>query len=261
MTEFQYQAVRSAGFVAAFAVALGLQRGRPHAASRGSWPANGSLWAINAVVLGLLCTCCACAASRWASHQHFGLLNTLSLPEWIAIPVAIAGLDFVAYAWHRANHRFSTLWRFHQVHHCDLAYTVTTAVRFHPGELLLALPVRLGMVAALGVSIPGVIAFELLFALANFVEHGDIDLPLALERRVSRLFIVPAVHRRHHAQQQQLLDSNYGTIFSIWDRLLGSFGECSSSVEVRIGLPDLQNPLGPLALAALPARGIFRGAT
>ncbi len=259
MTETEFQVVKSVGFVVAFVVALSIQRMRPRSLIRGSWSSNGPLWAINAAALGLLCAGCACTASRWASDEGIGLLNTVSVSEWVSIPISIVGLDLVSYGWHRANHRFSTLWRFHQVHHSDSAFTVTTALRFHPGELLLALPLRLGAVAALGVSIPGVIGFELVFAFANFIEHGDIDLPRELEQGLSRVFVVPALHRRHHGQQQQLLDSNFGTIFSVWDRLFGSFGESSSAVEVDVGLPGLQDQLGPLALSALPLRGIFRG--
>jgi len=88
------------------------------------------------------------------------------------------------------------LWRFHQAHHSDSDYTVTTALRFHPGELLLALPVRLLAVTALGVPIAGVIVFEVIFAFANFYVHGNIDLPLKIERVLSCLFVTPALHRR-----------------------------------------------------------------
>jgi sterol desaturase/sphingolipid hydroxylase (fatty acid hydroxylase superfamily) len=259
MTEAEFQLVKSVGFVAAMAVALGLQRLRPHAESRGSWRSNGGLWAVNAVVLGLVCAGCACTVSRWAAAGGVGLLNQGSVPMWIAIPVAIVGLDLVSYGWHRANHTFSWLWRFHQVHHSDTAFTVTTALRFHPGELLLALPLRLAAVAALGVSIPGVIAFELVFAFANFVEHGDIDLPRELERRLAWVLVVPALHRRHHGRQQRLLDSNFGTIFSVWDRLFRSFGENTSATRIHVGLPGLGEPLGLVQLVPIPARGVSRG--
>ncbi len=259
MTEAEFQAIKSAGFLSAMALALVLQRLVPHAETRGSWLPNGALWAANAAVLGLVCAGCACTVSRWAAEEGLGALNQTAIPHWIGIPVAMLGLDLVSYGWHRANHVFPLLWRFHQVHHSDPAFTVTTALRFHPGELLLALPLRLLVVAALGVSIPGVIAFELVFAFANFVEHGNIDLPRRLEERLSRALIVPALHRRHHSREQQCLDSNYGTIFSFWDRLFGSYGASRSDVRVEVGLPNLGGPLGPLDLISMPARGVFRG--
>ena len=153
----------------------------------------------------------------------------------------------------------SFLWRFHQAHHSDPDYTVTTALRFHPGELLLALPLRLLAVAVLGVPIVGVIVFEVIFAFANFCEHGNIDLPLKVERAIGHVFITPALHRRHHSRASELLDTNYGTIFSFWDRLFGSYGENRSDVRVDTGLPGIEGALGIMRILALPARGIFRG--
>ncbi len=144
-------------------------------------------------------------------------------------------------------------------HHSDPDYTVTTALRFHPGELLLALPLRLLAVAVLGVPIAGVIVFEVIFAFANFFEHGNIDLPLKTEKTMGRFFITPAVHRRHHSRESELLDSNYGTIFSFWDRWFGSYGESGSGVQVDTGLPGIDGAIGVMRILALPARGVFRG--
>ena len=113
MTEAEFQAIKSAGFVSAMALALVLQRLLPHAETRGSWLRNGGLWAVNAAVLGLVCTGCACTVSRWAAREGFGALNQAAIPQWIAIPVAILGLDLVSYGWHRASHVVPLMWRFH----------------------------------------------------------------------------------------------------------------------------------------------------
>ncbi|MFQ5504867.1 MAG: sterol desaturase family protein [Planctomycetota bacterium] len=165
-------------------------------------------------MLGAVCGGCACTVSRRASGSGVGLLNRGGASMWVAIPVSVLGMDLVSYRWHRANHRVPFLWRFHQAHHSDPDYTVTTALRFHPGELLLALPLRLLAVALLGLPIAGGIVFEMIFAFANFCEHGNIDLPLKVEGALGRVFITPALHRRHHRREAQLLDTNYGTIFS-----------------------------------------------
>ena len=259
MTELQFQIVKSAGFVAALCLAVGLQRWRPHEALQGSWQTNAGLWAVNAAVLGLVCGACACAVSLWAGGEGLGLLNQVSFPQWAAISISVIGLDLVSYFWHRANHRVPLLWRFHQAHHSDPRYTVTTALRFHPGELLLALPVRLCAVVVLGVPVAAIIVFEVVFAFANFWEHGNIGLPARLEQRLGRVIITPALHRRHHSVQARWLDSNYGTILSLWDRLLGTFGDNRSSVRVETGLAGLHGSLGTLAVLTLPARGLFRG--
>ncbi len=259
MTEAEYQIAKSIGLGFAFASAVGLQHMRPHRVLLGSWRANGGLGALNTIILGAVCAGCACAASDWASRAGFGLLNQGAAPSWLGVVVTIVGIDFVSYAWHRANHQVTLLWRFHQAHHSDPAYTVTTALRFHPGELLLALPLRLFAVAALGAPVSGILAFELLFGLANLWEHGNINLPARLERILSRMIVTPALHRRHHSRENLLLNTNYGTIFSIWDRWLGSFGESTSVSRIDTGLPGIGRSLNTFEILALPARGVFRG--
>lgn len=259
MTETEFQIVKSTGFVVAFALAAVLQRWAPHCELTGSWRANSLVWALDAVVVGAVCAGCACTVSRWASGNGFGLLNQGVESAWLAVPAGVLGMDLVSYFWHRANHRLSFLWRFHQAHHSDPDYTVTTALRFHPGELLLALPLRLAMIAALGLPVVAVIVFELIFASSNFFVHGNIDLSERVERALGRVFVTPALHRRHHSRESRLLDSNYGTIFLFWDRMFGSYGASRSDVRVETGLPGLENPLGMLEILALPARGVFRG--
>jgi sterol desaturase/sphingolipid hydroxylase (fatty acid hydroxylase superfamily) len=259
MTEGEFQLIKSVGFVVALLAAYGLQRLHPHGPPGQSWRVNGSLWALNVIVLGLLCAGCACTVSRWAAEAGFGLLNQAAAPIYASVVVSVISLDLISYVWHRANHRISFLWRFHQVHHSDPDYTVSTALRFHPGELTLALPVRLLAVAALGVPISGVIIFEVLFAFSNFFEHGNIDLSRKLESWLGRLIVTPALHRRHHSQRSALLNSNYGTIFSVWDRLFRSFAESRSNDAIHVGLPGLEGPAGLPQALMMPARGVFRG--
>jgi sterol desaturase/sphingolipid hydroxylase (fatty acid hydroxylase superfamily) len=115
-------------------------------------------------------------------------------------------------------------------------------------------------IAVFGVPIAAVVVFEVIFAFANFFEHGNIDLPLKLERALGRLLITPALHRRHHSREARLLDTNYGTIFSFWDRLFGSYGEHRSDVRVSTGLPGIDRPLWVREILWLPVRGVFRGA-
>jgi len=259
LTETEFQIVKSVGFVLAFALAVALQHWSPHRRLAGSWRANSGLWALSAAILGVLCAGCTCTVSRWASGAGVGLLNQGVVSAWVAIPASVLGMDLVSYFWHRANHLLSFLWRFHQAHHSDPDYTVTTALRFHPGELLLALPLRLLAVAILGLPIVGVIVFEVIFAFANFCEHGNIDLPLKFERTIGHVFITPALHRRHHSRESKLLDTNYGTIFSLWDRLFRSYGKNSSAVWVETGLPRIERTIGIRGILALPLRGVFRG--
>lgn len=236
MTEAQLQAIRAGAFVAAMVLAILLQGLAPHARLRGSWRVNGGLWLVNALVVGAVCGACACTAAQWAAREGIGVLNAAGVGAWAAIPATVVGLDLLSYGWHRANHRLPLLWRFHQVHHSDPAFTVSTGVRFHPGELLLSLPLRLAAVVLLGAPVEAVLAFEATFTVANLVEHGDIDLPGGVEGTLARALVTPALHRRHHTRVGPERDTNYGTIFSFWDRLLGTYTQSDSTTRVETGL-------------------------
>jgi sterol desaturase/sphingolipid hydroxylase (fatty acid hydroxylase superfamily) len=249
MTEGNFQVLRGLGFVAALSLALLLQRLTPHARLRGSWRVNAALWLVNLAVLGTVCGACACTVARWAAQSGVGLLNAAHLSPWVAIPASVVALDLVSYCWHRANHMMPLLWRFHQVHHSDPTFTASTGVRFHPGELLLSLPLRLAAVAIIGVPVEAVLVFETIFTIANLMEHGDIDLPHGFEGMMARLCITPAIHRRHHTKSGPDRDSNFGTIFSAWDRLLGTYAESDSATVIETGLPGFASPSFPRVLA------------
>jgi sterol desaturase/sphingolipid hydroxylase (fatty acid hydroxylase superfamily) len=253
MDERQFQVLRASAFVLAVLVAFALQRLTPHARLRGSWTVNGGLWLMNAVVLGLICGACAFTVADWAADQRLGVFNVVSMPWWMTGALTIVGLDFTSYWWHRANHRVRVLWKFHQVHHSDPTFTTSTGVRFHPGELLLSVPIRLAAVVALGTPAAAVLAFEVVFAFANLVEHGDIN--LRGERALARVLVTPALHRRHHTRQGPERDTNFGTIFSGWDRLFGTYTPSDPVVRVDTGLPGLVRVTFSQAVV-LPARSL-----
>jgi sterol desaturase/sphingolipid hydroxylase (fatty acid hydroxylase superfamily) len=235
--EATYQLARSAGLAAALLFGLALERWRPHEPLRPAWRTNLGLFAIDALVMGIVCGACGWVVAAWAADHGIGLLAWLGAGPSAAVGVGLLGLDAVSYLWHRANHRLPFLWRFHRVHHADTSYHVTTALRFHPGELLLALPVRLAAVLALGVPPEGVLLFELVFGVANLLEHMNFDLPGRLDPIARRLFITPALHRAHHACDWRELDTNFGTVLSVWDRLAGTYHASAPARRVATGLP------------------------
>ncbi len=236
--EVVYQAARMLAAGVAIALAFALERSRPHTLLRPAWRTNLGLWAIDSLLMATLCGACGWLVASWAASQGLGLLIWAGAGKWVAAAVGMLGLDAVSYAWHRANHRLPLLWRFHQVHHGDASFHFTTALRFHPGELLLALPVRLAAVVLLGVPPEGVLVFEMIFGVANLLEHGNFDLPRRLEPVAQRLLVTPALHRGHHAADWRELDTNFGTVFSIWDRLAGTFHTGDPDRRVVTGLPD-----------------------
>jgi len=254
MTEGSFTVARSVGFVLAVAIAVGLQRMAPHARLRGSWRTNLGLWAINAAVLGVVCGACGYAVASWASATRLGVLRLVPLPQAGAILASVVLLDVVSYAWHRANHQLRWLWQFHQVHHSDTTFTVSTGVRFHAGELLLSLPVRLAAVVALGAPAEGVLLFELLFTVANLVEHGDISMSARLEHRLGQVLVTPALHRRHHSKEVTELNTNFGTIFSLWDRWFRTFLASGSDAAVQTGLPGISDAPSLFQAVLFPLR-------
>jgi sterol desaturase/sphingolipid hydroxylase (fatty acid hydroxylase superfamily) len=253
VTETKLQALRAAGVIVAALSALVLQRLAPHARVRGSWRVNGGLWLVDAVVVGAVCGACAFTAAAWAARSAFGVLNQAAVGPWTAILVTVVVLDLVSYGWHWANHRVPLLWRLHQVHHSDPSFTVSTGVRFHPGELLMSVPVRLAAVVLIGAPVLAVLVFEVTFTFANLMEHGDIRLPGQAESWLSRVCITPAIHRRHHTKVGPERDTNFGTVFSVWDRVFGTFTPTDSATRIETGLPGMAN-LGLSRVLLLPFR-------
>jgi len=248
------QIIRSIAFFIAASIVLALQQRHPHQPASDHARTNIEIWLIDIALIGIACGGCAYSVANWTHEAGLGLLQQVELPVLITIPTTVLALDLTSYVWHRANHAAPFLWRFHQAHHSDSHYAVTTALRFHPGELLFALPLRLLVILFLGLPVEGIIAFEITFTFANLWEHGNINLATATEKTIGRLAITPSIHRRHHSIEPELLNSNYGTILSIWDRLGGTFGDASSTDRVEIGLRGIADSLTTNQVLGMPAR-------
>ncbi len=236
------------------AVAWILQRLFPFSRRPGNVRVNTALFVAGGVVTALACGLCMVWASQRAREANIGLFNLVDAPAVLSFPVTVAGLDLVSYWWHRVNHRVGVLWRFHQVHHSDTALTVSTAARFHPGELLLSFPLRLTAIVLLGAPAHAVVMFEAIFNGFNYFEHADIGEGRTIERVAGAVFIVPSLHRRHHVARTRELNSNFGTIFSLWDRLFGTFGPGPAKEGYRVGLPGTVKAPGVAAALLMPVR-------
>lgn len=232
-----YKAIAAGG---AFGAAAVLQWLLPIAKDRklipGNWRTNLTLAAFNAAVTGLVCGGCLCGVSQQAAQYGFGLFLVARLPPAITILVCVVALDGVAWAWHRANHRMPALWRFHAVHHSDTVYDVSTAVRFHLGEIVVALIVRGIAVLLLGAPVAAILAFEIIYSLFNFMAHGSIALPGGLDRFLSRLVVTPAYHRVHHSRNAHQQHTNFGTIFAVWDRIFKTSQPWTPPTSYSVGL-------------------------
>ena len=146
-------------------------------------------------------------------------------------------LDYLLYWWHRVNHRYSFLWRFHQIHHTDVDMDASTALRFHFGELCLSGVVRLFLIFLLGFKLEVFFLFDLMVTSLTIFHHSNLRLPKMTERALSFILVTPLYHQTHHSYFQNETDSNFSTIFNWWDRLHGTYTGVRMPEEITIGLP------------------------
>lgn len=200
------------------------------------WRHNISLFAVDALMVRFCQPLLLAAVALLPSYSFAPLKH---LPELWAFVVALILLDALIYWQHRLFHTVPWFWRLHRVHHSDPELDVSSAVRFHPIEILLSLAIKALAIWLLGIPAEAVLLFDILlngFAMFNHTNihlHRRIDLPL-------RWFVVtPDMHRIHHSRQKNEANSNYGFCLSVWDRLFSSYTADSQYGDqaLNIGLP------------------------
>jgi sterol desaturase/sphingolipid hydroxylase (fatty acid hydroxylase superfamily) len=219
---------------------------------------NLGIWLLNIVLASL----------TFASPETFGpqfeATFGMALPVWpladgwLSVVAAFLLLDFLNYAVHRCQHAMPFLWRFHALHHSDPDVDVTTSVRHHPIEYLIAAGVY--WVAVLALGIPAIVVFG--HALAVFaaaaLTHGNISLPEWLERLLRPVVITLDLHLVHHSIEFSRGSWNYGAVLSVWDRLFGTYTEISRARRNRLvfGVRELppRDCLKPSAMLLTPWR-------
>jgi sterol desaturase/sphingolipid hydroxylase (fatty acid hydroxylase superfamily) len=194
------------------------------------------------------------ATAVLAERASIGLLRWLTLPPLLAWPLAALLLDYTMYVWHRLNHVVPALWRFHLVHHTDLDLDVSTAVRFHAGELLLSCGWRAAQVLLIGPPVALLLVFEVVFEAAAAFHHSNWRLPAMLERALAVAVVTPRMHGVHHSVLERETNSNWSVILNAWDRLHGTLRLDVPPAAVTIGLPAYRDPgeLGAWRLLTLP---------
>lgn len=203
---------------------------------------NLVLGSLNAVLVAVVFAGLWLASATWADAHGFGLLHVLS--RLIGLPLgahavgAVLLLDAWTYVWHRLNHRIPFLWRFHRVHHADGHMDVTTASRFHVGELFFSSLLRIPLIALIGIYAWELVAYELvMFTVVQF-HHANIALPERLDRILRLVIVTPAVHKVHHSAWRPETDSNYGSLFTFWDRIGRSWRIRPDLQNIRLGLDE-----------------------
>lgn len=211
---------------------------------------NLVLWAINSVLSPLIVV----PLTAWAAAFEGPIdLRSSGLGGWPGLLLDLLVLDGLIYWWHRFNHEWPMLWRFHRVHHLDRFLDSTSALRFHFGEVLLSAAARAGVIILLDVPLTSVVAFEATLLCATIFHHSNLRLPPRLERGLARVVVTPSIHWVHHHAARFDTDSNYSTLFSFWDRLFGSASPTQRRPDMPIGVEgEAEPPLPELVL--LPFR-------
>lgn len=207
------------------------------------WTNNGLLFVINGLVSRLVVPGGVLAVATWAAAAQWGALHQVALPAASEVVLGVLLLDLTAYSLHRASHHVPLLWRLHRTHHTDVDVDVSTELRHHPLEALLVLAVAGLLVAVAGISPEAVLAQLALAVPISTLSHGNWLLPSRLDRWVRLLLVTPAMHRVHHSAWRPETDSNYGVLFSFWDRWFGSYRPAPSAGyrHMSLGLERFRN--------------------
>jgi len=208
------------------------------------WPSNLGVLAIGTLAVRLLFPLAGVGLAFYAAERGWGLLNVVGWPAWAAVPLSIVALDLAIYAQHVAFHHVPVLWRLHRMHHADLAFDVTTGVRFHPLEIVLSMLIKLAVVLILGVPALGILIFEVILNATSLFNHGNVRLPAPIDRVLRGIVVTPEMHRVHHSILRQETDSNFGFNLPWWDHLFGTYRAQPAAGHDRmiIGIEQFRDP-------------------
>lgn len=205
------------------------------------WPVNFGLGIFNGLIASLVPSLTIFSAI-WAAGRGIGALNVFESPLWLAILVTLIVKSFAQYAFHRCVHFFPVLWRVHRVHHCDDHLDASSALRFHPLEMIAAVIFAVPFVLLFGLPPKILAAYETAQILAGLITHANVRIPEAVDRLARLVFVTPALHRFHHSVADTEANSNYCDMFSVWDRLCGTFRDVprGTTGPEQFGLVDVE---------------------
>jgi sterol desaturase/sphingolipid hydroxylase (fatty acid hydroxylase superfamily) len=198
------------------------------------WPTNLGLGIVNMIVAPLA-PVSAVWGAQWAQDHGFGLLNWMRGPFWVVVIATFAIRDFAGYLFHVLMHKVPLFWRMHRVHHFDTQLDVSTSLRHHPLEFAAIFFTMVPVAILLGFNPWALAAYEIVVGITDAYSHTNLRLPKLLDRALRWLLVTPNMHCLHHSSFQPETDSNYSQVFSLWDRLFGTY-----SVAPRAGYDAMQ---------------------
>ena len=176
--------------------------------------------------------------AKKSGEQKWGISNQYRANPLFKGVVAFLIMDYGNYLWHIMNHKSDFLWRFHLVHHTDVDMDVTTALRFHFGEMIGSIFARGFFIFLSGATAKEVLMYEILFEAATEFHHSNLRLPKETERILNYFIVTPRMHGIHHSQYKNETDSNYSVIFSFWDRLHRTALLDIAQERIVVGVPS-----------------------
>jgi sterol desaturase/sphingolipid hydroxylase (fatty acid hydroxylase superfamily) len=212
---------------------------RPLPETKGRIVVNFAMGLLNAALFTIL-PLSGVLAAEWARRNGVGLLNGIAIPAPAAFVVSIGTMSLAAYWLHRLEHAVPFLWRMHCVHHCDTAVDLSTGFRNHPFETLFMVAALGAVAVALGLSAPALIAYGAAAGAFALWSHANLRLPARCDRALRAVAVTPTMHHIHHSARRAETDSNFGEVFSLWDRLFGTYRALDENelAAMRVGLGD-----------------------
>ena len=205
---------------------------------------NLLLGGANVLLLRYLPPMAVVGVAEIVAIKGWGLLNQIDTGFWTDVVLAILLLDLIIYCQHVVFHKVPFLWCLHRVHHTDEDFDVTTALRFHPLEILLSAGIKIFFVMLLGAPVAAVILFEIILNVTSMFNHSNIRIPVTIDSILRYLVVTPDMHRVHHSVNPVETNNNYGFSIPWWDRLFGTYRAQPKAghVGMKIGLDDWHRP-------------------
>ena len=193
------------------------------------------------LTLNLIFTALLVLTYQWLEVSGFGLLNLLSMPLWVQLLLSVMVLDLVSqYFVHYLLHKVPLLFRFHMIHHSDTEVAATSGLRHHPGDYAVREVFALATIVLFGIPLAFYVLYRMLTIFFALFTHANIRMPRGLDRALHWVLVTPNLHKFHHHREMPWTDTNFGNLFSIWDRLFGTL--CYDDLsKVRYGLDVLDN--------------------
>ena len=195
-----------------------------------------------------------------------------SMPWPVRIAASLLACDLIDYLFHRLQHGLPLMWRFHRIHHSDPRLDASTSLRFHPVEGVAQTAFQAVAIVVFGIRLDAVALFDTLLLMLLYVQHANIAWPERVDRVLRLALVTPDVHHVHHSREQRYTDSNFADVFTLWDRVLGTYAEAPDRRAIAYGLAEFDAdahqtvkgmtlmPLAPVGPAAAEWRDAARTA-